>query len=208
MALQDLIDRVRRAFSGTPEEPEASYYDRHPGAKGALQEELTGVLDDFGEAVHAAARFTGPWIFRKLPDQEKFEVAMVNMVDRAVGQALREHESYLYSRVGWQCVCQCKAHNRGQCSICLNIQGCPEHSAFTADAVDKSMLIDAPFLARSLIEATAVELGFERVNWKGFDDQLRGAITEACRKVVCAAVATSVQEETERLERIRAENNE
>lgn len=204
-----MIGSLKRTFSrDAVEPPEPSYYDTRPDAKDRLLATLVAVLDDYGQEVHSNAQRRGPWIFRKLPKQELFELALLKVVEAAVNKALGEHSSYLYSRIGWQCVCSCKEHNVAACVLCFNTQGCPEHSSFTADEVDKATLVDAPLLSRALIEQVHAELGLERVDWPGVDQRLRGAVTEACRKVVCGAVATCIQEEMERLERIREQGRE
>ncbi len=202
MALEGIIDRIKAAFSkGEGDKP--TYYDLHPDARDAVAEDIDGVLTDFGEETHVHAQKKGPWIFRQLPNEALYKKALMRIVDREVSRAIQDHESSLYSRIGWQCVCTCKEHNQVSCTLCFNTQACPEHSAFTADDVDKGALIDPALLSRNLIEQTHVELGLERVDWAGVNDRLRGAVTEACRKVVCGTVATCVQEEIERLERIR-----
>jgi len=117
----------------------------------------------------------------------------------------REFAEPLYDRIGWQCTCTCKAHGVHNCAECLNSQGCPIHSDFELDQVDKAALLDAQETAFNLLDELAIVLGLDKSLWGLLDEHVRLALIEACRRVVTSGVAATVQSEMARIERIRHE---
>jgi hypothetical protein len=174
--IQKARDAIRTAGRKPAEQPRVGY-----------EEQVRLLLESYAAQLQGEDPDPPPgvWIFRGQVDHELYLQAIMTVLAEAEGEAARRAYEAASASEDWSCSCRCRAHYKHACPLCLHVEGCQQHSDADLAVLRPDFLRDPEQVARALHDERNAQLG-GGMAWDSLDEDIRAALLEAARVVVCA----------------------